>query len=234
MTVNAFLNWSTGKDAAYALYILQRGNEYNVVRLMTTVNESFGRVSMHGIREEVLRRQADCLGLPLDIVYLTEKLSLLEYEAIITQQLVAYKEEGICDSVYGDILLEDLKTFREEQLNRLDIRGVFPLWNKNTRELVEEMVNVGMKAIVVCVNEQYLDKSFVGRVIDKQFIADLPVGVDPCGENGEFHTFVFDGPMFKSAVPFEIGDIVYKTYDAPKQCNLEEIHHYGFWFLDIL
>lgn len=205
-----------------------------VVRLMTTVNKQFGRVSMHGIREEILQRQADCLGLPLDIVYLHEKLNLQEYEAIIKTQLEKYERLGIRDSVYGDILLEDLKTFREAQLARLNIRGVFPLWNRNTTELIHEMVDSGLKTIVVCVNEQYLDKSFVGRTIDKQFIADLPEGVDPYGENGEFHTFVYDGPMFKKPVPFEIGDIVYKTYDAPKQCNQTEILHYGFWFLDIL
>ncbi len=234
MDSKAFLNWSTGKDAAYALYTLQSTKEYNVIRLMTTVNKSFGRVSMHGIREEVLYRQAASLGLPIDIVYLTETLSLHEYETIITKQLIVYKSEGICNSVYGDILLEDLKIFREQQLQRLAIQGVFLLWNMNTKLLVEEMVNVGIKAIVVCVNEQFLDKSFVGRIVDHQFIADLPEGVDPCGENGEFHTFVFDGPMFQKRVPFEIGEIVYKTYDAPKQCNQEEIHHYGFWFLDIL
>ncbi|MDM1348552.1 diphthine--ammonia ligase [Myroides marinus] len=230
----AFLNWSSGKDAAYALYQLQKDDDIEVTRLMTTVNEHFGRVSMHGIRSEVLERQAECLGLPLDIVYLNEKLNLQEYEAIITAQLTKYNDLGIRDSVYGDILLEDLKTFREAQLARLNIRGVFPLWNRNTTELIHEMVDSGLKTIVVCVNEQYLDKSFVGRTIDKQFIEDLPEGVDPCGENGEFHTFVYDGPMFKQPVPFELGEIVYKTYDAPKQCNQKEILHYGFWFLDIL
>lgn len=231
---NAFLNWSSGKDAAYALYQIQQSNELEVVRLMTTVNEHFGRVSMHGIREEVLKRQAECIGISLDIVHLHEKLSLQEYEAIIMTQLEQYKRVGILDSIYGDILLEDLKTFREAQLARLGITGVFPLWNRDTTALIHEMVDCGLKTIVVCVNEQYLDKSFVGRTIDKQFIEDLPDGVDPCGENGEFHTFVYDGPMFKKPVPFEVGEMVYKTYDAPKQCHQKEILHYGFWFLDIL
>lgn len=231
---SAFLNWSSGKDAAYALYQIQQSNELEVVRLMTTVNEHFGRVSMHGIREEVLKRQAQCIGISLDIVHLHEKLSLQEYEAIIMTQLEEYKRLGILDSIYGDILLEDLKTFREAQLARLGITGVFPLWNRDTTKLIHEMVDSGLKTIVVCVNEQYLDKSFVGRTIDKQFIEDLPNGVDPCGENGEFHTFVYDGPMFKKPVPFEVGEMVYKTYDAPKQCHQKEIMHYGFWFLDIL
>lgn len=230
----AFLNWSSGKDAAYALYQLQHTNDVKVIRLMTSVNEHFGRVSLHGIREEVLQRQADCLGLPLDVVYLNEKLNLQEYETIITTRLKEYNKIGIKDSVYGDILLEDLKMFRETQLARLGINGVFPLWNRNTTELIHEMVDSGLKTIVVCVNEQYLDKSFVGRTIDKQFIVDLPEGVDPCGENGEFHTFVYDGPMFHKPVPFELGEMVYKTYDAPTQCNQTEILHYGFWFLDIL
>lgn len=231
---SAFLNWSSGKDAAYALYQIEQSNELEVVRLMTTVNEHFGRVSMHGIREEVLKRQAECIGISLDIVHLYEKLSLQEYEAIIMTQLEEYKRLGILDSIYGDILLEDLKTFREAQLARLGITGVFPLWNSDTTTLIHEMVDCGLKTIVVCVNEQYLDKSFVGRTIDKQFIEDLPDGVDPCGENGEFHTFVYDGPMFKKPVPFEVGEMVYKTYDAPRQCHQKEILHYGFWFLDIL
>lgn len=231
---SAFLNWSSGKDAAYALYQIEQSNELEVVRLMTTVNEHFGRVSMHGIREEVLKRQAECIGISLDIVHLHEKLSLQEYEAIIMTQLEEYKRLGVLGSIYGDILLEDLKTFREAQLARLGITGVFPLWNRDTTTLIHEMVDSGLKTIVVCVNEQYLDKSFVGRTIDKQFIEDLPDGVDPCGENGEFHTFVYDGPMFKKSVPFEVGEMVYKTYDAPKQCHQKEILHYGFWFLDIL
>ncbi|AJH16193.1 diphthine--ammonia ligase [Myroides profundi] len=231
---SAFLNWSSGKDAAYALYQIEQSKELEVVRLMTTVNEHFGRVSMHGIREEVLKRQAECIGISLDIVHLHEKLSLQEYEAIIMNQLEEYKRLGILDSIYGDILLEDLKTFREAQLARLGITGVFPLWNRDTTTLIHEMVDCGLKTIVVCVNEQYLDKSFVGRTIDKQFIEDLPNGVDPCGENGEFHTFVYDGPMFKKPVPFEVGEMVYKTYDAPRQCHQKEILHYGFWFLDIL
>lgn len=234
MKKKAFLNWSSGKDAAYSLYQIQQGDELEVVRLMTTVNEHFGRVSMHGIRVEVLQRQAECIGLPLDIVYLTEKLTLQEYESIIIERLNEYANIGIMDSIYGDILLEDLKVFREAQLARLNIIGVFPLWNRDTTELVHEMIDSGLKTIVICVNEQYLDKSFIGRTIDRQFIADLPEGVDPCGENGEFHTFVYDGPMFKKPVPFELGDTVYKTYDAPKQCHQKEILHYGFWFLDIL
>lgn len=234
MKKKAFLNWSSGKDAAYSLYQIQQADELEVVRLMTTVNEHFGRVSMHGIREEILQRQAECIGLPLDIVYLTEKLTLEEYESIIISRLNEYANDGIVDSIYGDILLEDLKVFREAQLARLNITGVFPLWNRDTKELVHEMIDSGLKTIVICVNEQYLDKSFIGRTIDRQFIADLPEGVDPCGENGEFHTFVYDGPMFKKPVPFELGDIVYKTYDAPKQCHQKEILQYGFWFLDIL
>lgn len=234
MNKKAFLNWSSGKDSAYSLYQLQQTQAYEVARLMTTVNESFGRVSMHGIKAEVLQRQAQCIGLPLDIVYLSEKVTMDEYERVITDQLNTYKEEGISCSVFGDILLEDLKTFREKQLARLDMTGVFPLWKRDTKELVNEMVESGLKTIVVCVNEQYLDKCFVGRTIDKQFIADLPAGVDPCGENGEFHTFAYDGPMFKQPVSFEVGEIVYKTYDAPKQDNQAEVHQYGFWFLDIL
>lgn len=230
----AFLNWSSGKDAAYALHVLQHAKEYEVLRLLTTVNKAFGRVSMHGIREEVLRRQAESLGLPLDVVYLDEKNTLEEYEAILSRKLTTYQREGIKYSVYGDILLEDLKAFRQQQLQRLHLEGVFPLWNRSTRELVVEMIDSGLKTMVVCVNEQYLDKSFLGRTVDEVFLEDLPENVDPCGENGEFHTFAFDGPMFKAPVQFSLGEQVYKTYEAPKQCHEQEIHTYGFWFLDIL
>lgn len=227
----AFLNWSSGKDAAYSLYQIQAKGEFEIAKLVTTVNEQAGRVSMHGVREELLKSQADCLGLPLEIIYLPENTSMQEYEKIMSAKLDQCLEQKIKYSVFGDILLEDLKAFREQQLSKVGMKGIFPLWGKNTFQLIHEMIESGLKAIVVCVNEQYLDKSFVGRIIDRQFVSDLPKGVDPCGENGEFHTFVFDGPMFKKSVSYQRGEVVYKTYNAPKQNK--EIEKYGFWFLDL-
>ena len=231
----AIVNWSTGKDAAYALYKTQLEGQYDVVRLVTTVNESVERVSMHGIRQELLMRQVAALNLPVDVLYLNESVSMADYEAQITSYWERTIAQGVQYSIFGDILLEDLKRHRETQLAKVDIKAIFPLWDIPTSTLINKMIEAGFKAIVVCVNEAFLDKSFIGRTIDKQFVDDLPENVDPCGENGEFHTFVYDGPNFIKPVPFEIGEVVYKTYDI----NVEnssgiEVKKYGYWFLDLL
>lgn len=231
----AIVNWSTGKDAAYALYKTQLEGQYDVVRLVTTVNESVERVSMHGIRQELLMRQVAALNLPVDVLYLNESVSMADYEAQITSYWERTIAQGVHYSIFGDILLEDLKRHRETQLAKVDIKAIFPLWDIPTSTLINKMIEAGFKAIVVCVNEAFLDKSFIGRTIDKQFVDDLPSNVDPCGENGEFHTFVYDGPNFIKPVPFEIGEVVYKTYDI----NVEnssgiEVKKYGYWFLDLL
>ncbi len=233
MKKKCFINWSSGKDAAYALYVLSQQTEWEVVRLLTSVNEVYQRVSMHGISLPLVQRQAAALGLPLDVLYLPEKVSMEEYETLVTAQLKSYQNQEIVDSVYGDILLEDLKLFREQQLATIGMRGIFPLWQRNTKELLLEMIDAGLKTIVICVNEQYLDKSFLGRIIDRDFLADLPANVDPCGENGEFHTFCFDGPMFAHPVDFTLGEVVYKTYDAPQAADENAPKVYGYYFLDL-
>ncbi len=233
MNNRAFLNWSSGKDAAYALYLLQQQNNSKVERLLTSVNQEYKRVSMHGVSLELVQRQAIALGLPLDVLYLPEKVSMEEYEIIVTAKLNSYQNQGIDKSVYGDILLEDLKYFREKQLASIGMQGIFPLWKRNTKELLLEMIDAGLKTIVICVNEQYLDKSFLGRIIDYRFLEDLPNNVDPCGENGEYHTFCFDGPMFFHSVDFSVGEVVYKTYPAPKIENDDNFKNYGFYFLDL-
>ncbi len=230
----AILNWSTGKDAAYSLYLLQQSKEYEVVRLTTTVQQQFGRVSMHGIRRDLLLRQVHAVGLPVDVVELPNPLSTRDYELLMRAHCCKYRDEGILHHVFGDILLEDLKAFREQQLSQLGLIGVFPLWNKPTKPLLQEMIEAGFKAIVVCVNETFLDQTFLGRTIDDQFLNDLPEGVDPCGENGEFHTFVYDGPIFVKKLEFQIGEVVYKTYDAPKTNEGEAAKRFGFCFLDLL
>lgn len=234
MKKKCFINWSSGKDAAYALYLLQQQNNSKVERLLTSVNQEYKRVSMHGISLRLVKRQASALGLLLDVLYLPEKVSMDEYEALVTTQLRSYQNQEIVDSVYGDILLEDVKLFREQQLASIGMRGVFPLWQRNTKELLLEMIDAGLKTMVICVNEQYLNKSFLGRIIDRKFLEDLPNNVDPCGENGEYHTFCFDGPMFLYPVDFSIGKIVYKTYDAPKNDKNDNKKDYGFYFLDLI
>lgn len=232
----AILHWSTGKDAAYVLYQVEQAGTYDIVCLSTTVQQELNRVSMHGIRRELLLRQVAALKteLQLDLVEMPNPLSAMEYESIMGKRGLRYKEEGIQHHVFGDILLTDLKEYREQQLNKLALTAVFPLWQKPTATLLLEMIESGFKAVVVCVNEQHLDKSFLGRTINQQFLKDLPTAVDPCGENGEFHTFVYDGPIFKNPVDFKVGESVYKTYDAPKSTEGETAKKFGFWFLDLL
>ena len=144
------------------------------------------------------------------------------------------KEQGIAHSIFGDIFLEDLKRYREEKLATTGVQCVFPIWKRDTKELINEFIDAGFKAIVVCINEKFLDKSFCGRVIDKNFIADLPSTVDVCGENGEFHSFVYDGPIFKFPVLFTKGEVVYKEYKAPAIIDKEATTNYGFYFCDLL
>lgn len=228
------LNWSTGKDAAYALYELNKNPENQVVKLLTTISLEYQRVSMHGISVEVLKRQVSNLGLPIEICSISSSITMQEYEQKMTQTLIEMKKEGIDYSAYGDILLEDLKVFREQQLEKVNIKGIFPNWKKDTRQLLIEMIESGVKTMVICVNEAFLDKSFLGRVIDMQFLEDLPSDVDPCGENGEYHSFVFDGPMFAKPVDFQVGEAIYKQYPKPESESNVSGQNYGFWFLEIL
>jgi uncharacterized protein (TIGR00290 family) len=154
------------------------------------------------------------------------------YDGIMKNTLNAFKEEGIEYSIFGDIFLEDLKKYREDRLAEVKIKGLFPLWKRSSKEILEEFIDLGFKTVIVCVNEKYLDKSFAGRVIDKDFLNNLPANVDPCGENGEFHTFVFDGPIFKKKIDYEPGDIVHREYKADDG-NIDN-HDTKFWYRDIL
>lgn len=225
-----YFNWSTGKDSAFALYYLQKSSACQIDYLFTSVNGFHKRISMHGLREELLDKQAEAIGIPLKKMYLPEMPSMEEYEKIIQNEIQFFIDKGIKNTAFGDIFLEDLRKYREEKLNQVGIKAHFPLWRKNTKEMIYEFLDLGFKTIVVCVNGKFLDQSFVGRVIDKQFIEDLPANVDPCGENGEFHTFCFDGPIFKNPVSFAIGEVVYKEYDNPT--NSDE--KYGYYFVDLI
>jgi len=236
----AYLNWSSGKDAALALYKVKREGEYSVQKLVTSVNTEFSRISMHGVRIELLQKQAERLGLPLHQIELHGEVSMQKYNEVMTIETKKLLEEGFTHSIFGDIFLEDLKRYREKQLEEIGVRAVFPLWKQNTKKLLEEFIETGFKAIVVCVNTDKLDKSFCGRIIDQDFINDLPKNVDPCGENGEFHTFVFDGPIFKEPIDFKIGEMVEKSYKPAKKsednCFSEDQKSWdtGFVFCDLL
>jgi len=225
----AFFNWSTGKDSALALYRVLQNKEYIVETLVTTVNKKFNRVSMHGVPESLLDEQAKQLGLPLHKIYFPEEVSMENYSAIMKNSLEKLVNEDYKFSIFGDIFLEDLKKFREDKLEELNLKGVFPLWKMDSNSVIEEFLKLGFKAVTVSVNAKLLDESFVGRVIDEMFIKDLPSNIDVCGENGEFHTFVFDGPIFKKSIPFEIGEKVLKNYKSDESNTWDS----SFWYCDL-
>ncbi len=230
MQKKTYLNWSSGKDASMALHWLQQNDLYQVDLLLTSVNGHHDRVSMHGLRRELLQKQVEALSIDMETIELPKEPSMEEYSKIMEQKVNDLKNRGYEFAAFGDIFLEDLRDYREKQLEKLSMKSIFPIWKRNTTELLEEFLEKGFKAIVVTVNANLLDKSFVGRVIDKDFIRDLPKNVDPCGENGEFHTFCFDGPIFKQAVQFEVGEKVYREYNSP---NGEKGEKIGFWYCDL-
>ena len=242
MKKKAIFNWSSGKDSALALYKILQNSEIEIVSLLTSVNKKYNRISMHGVRTELLEQQAESIGLPLHIMEIPEMPSMEDYEIVMRETLTKFKIKGVNHSIFGDIFLEDLRKYREDKLAEMGFEAIFPLWKIPTRDLIQEFLDLGFKTIVVCVNERNLDKSFVGRIIDEQFIADLPDDVDVCGENGEFHTFTFDGPIFKKPIEFEIGEIVYRKYEKPKQessntaCDKSssDAFDFGFWYCDLI
>lgn len=234
MACKTVFNWSGGKDSALALYYLLQDKQFNVVQLLTSINNAYNRVAMHGIRAELLQQQAAAIGLPLQEIRLNDQPSMDEYNKAMTNTLQGLHNQGFTHAVYGDIFLEDLRRYRETQLAPVGLKAHFPLWQKNTTELLLEFIDLGFTTIVCCVKSDLLDKSFAGRIIDKDFVKDLPKGVDPCGENGEFHTFVIDGPIFKHPISYAIGETVLKAYNAPKDDEPSAASTIGFWFCDIL
>lgn len=226
-TQKTYFNWSSGKDSALALYYLLQDKNYSVDSLLTSVNSHYDRVSMHGLRKELLLQQIETIGIPGTTIELPLQPTNEEYETIMKNKIQELIDEGYTTAAFGDIFLEDLKVYREKQLEPYGIKAVFPLWKKDTKELLKEFIDLGFKTITVCVNGTKLDKSFVGRVIDHDFINELPDDVDPCGENGEFHTFCFNAPYFKKTVEFTIGETIYREYDNHGTKT-------GYWFCDLI
>jgi uncharacterized protein (TIGR00290 family) len=202
------LTWSGGKDCAMALYELQRTDRYEVSALLTTVTEDYDRISMHGVRRELLERQADSLHIPLEKILIAKDSSNDDYEAKMRDTLARHQSRGVELVAFGDISLQDLRQYREDNLAKLGLKAMFPLWDRDTAELARSFLDAGFKAVVTCVDSNLLDGAFVGREFDGQFLSDLPSTVDPCGENGEFHSFVYDGPIFRNPVSHEKGEIV--------------------------
>lgn len=213
----ALFNWSGGKDSSLALYHALRDDLYEVSGLLTSFNGANNRVSMHGIHQRLIDEQARQIGLPLHPLMLPEEIGMEEYDNLMQQALEKQKRAGIQVCMFGDILLEDLKAYREQQLQKIEMEAEFPLWQQSTEQLARQFIEVGFKAVVVSVNGNKLGESFVGRQYDASFLTDLPEEVDPCGENGEFHTFVYDGPIFDEPVLFEKGTIVVKTYELQEE-----------------
>jgi len=213
------MSWSGGKDSCLALFEIQKARNYRVAALLTTVTRDYDRISMHGVRRVLLEKQAASLGTPLHQVLITKGAGNQEYETNLIEAVSAYRDRGIDSVVFGDLFLEDIKTYRDQFLARHDLRGIYPVWLRDTTEFIREFIDLGFKAIITCVNADALDSSFAGMIIDENFLSALPAGVDPCGENGEFHTFVFDGPNFAQPVEFSVGETVLRD---------------GFWFCDLL
>jgi len=200
--------WSSGKDSGRALHELRQDERYDVVSLLTTVTEGYERISMHGVRIALVEQQAESIGLPLEKVYIPKDSSNENYETAMRDALLRHKEKGVTGVAFGDLFLEDLKAYREKKLAEVGMKAVFPLWKRNTTELARTFIEQGFRTIITCVDSQVLGGEFSGRLYDEQFLADLPSHVDPCGENGEFHSFVFDGPLFSSPIRFEKGGVV--------------------------
>jgi uncharacterized protein (TIGR00290 family) len=200
--------WSGGKDSALALHTLLQQNEVCIAALLTTVTEGYDRISMHGVRRELLRQQAESLRLELHEVFIPPQCANPVYEARMEEALLFFLGQGIRRVAFGDIFLEDLRLYREKNLTRVEMQALFPIWKRNTRDLIREFHAARFRSVAVCVDSKVLDPSFAGRELDESFFADLPSTVDPCGENGEFHTFVFDGPIFSRPIDFTLGEVV--------------------------
>ncbi len=236
----AIFNWSGGKDSSLALHqILNAPDEWEVIGLLSTFNESVDRLSMHGVRRLLMQAQAKSIGLPLFEINFPETLDMASYDSIMDRELEGLKNQyDFTHSIFGDIFLEDLRAYREEKLGQKQLKGVFPLWNKDTEALANQFVEEGFKAKVVCVSSPILGESHVGANFDKSFISMLPEAVDPCGENGEFHTFVYDGPIFDTSIPIQTGEKVFKPLDKSiRSDHMDEESKTnapdGFWYCDL-
>ncbi|HXX17010.1 MAG TPA: hypothetical protein VEJ47_19065 [Candidatus Eremiobacteraceae bacterium] len=208
MSVPVIFSWSGGKDSAMALHSLLRDPRYEVISLLTTVTEVYERISMHGVRNELLQRQAESIGLPLEQVRIPPQCPNSTYEERVGDAMQRFRGEGVCHVAFGDIFLEDLRAYREEKLARASMSALFPIWKVDTRELAQRFLKDGFRAIAACIDPRKVDKSFAGRELDESFFRELPEDVDPCGENGEFHTFVFGGPIFHATVGVRTGEVV--------------------------
>ena len=215
--------WSGGKDSAMALHTVLQQPGVRVVALLTTVTEGYDRIAMHGVRRELLQRQAESIGLPLHEVFIPPECVNPVYESRMEEGLRLLYNQGVRKVAFGDIFLEDLRAYREKNLAQIGMTALFPIWKRDTRELIRRFHEQRFRAVAACIDTKVLDPSFAGRELDESFFRDLPPNADPCGENGEFHTFVFDGPIFQSPIPIRTGEIVNR--DGFVFCDLLPAEH---------
>lgn len=217
MAEKVLFSWSGGKDSAMALHTINGDQRYEVVGLLTTVTEGYNRISMHGIREALLEQQASSIGLPLSKVFLSQNSSNEEYEAKMKEVMLKIREAGVSSVAFGDIFLYEIKKYRESNLAKVGMNSIFPIWAKGN--LPQTFIGLGFQAIITCVDAKVLDAKFAGRLFNREFLDELPTSVDPNGENGEFHSFVFDGPIFRKKISFEVGQVVKR--DSFYFCDLK-------------
>jgi uncharacterized protein (TIGR00290 family) len=236
--MKSIFNWSGGKDSALALYYCLQNPDIEIKYLLTTMNDAVNRISMHGVREALLLKQAKEIGIPLYQIRLPEMPGMQEYNDTMRHHLELLKSEGITHSIFGDIFLEDLKAYRDERLTEVGLTGIYPLWKRDSHELINEFLSLGFGTVIACTQERL--GHLVGQDIDLELIASLPDDVDVCGENGEFHTFTFKGPIFKNPIKYQTGEKIFKEYKAPKSAddscspsNQPEPKN-GFWYCDLV
>ncbi len=227
----AVLFWSGGKDSAMALHKVQQDPSIELIAIITTLNEKYQRISMHGISETILDRQVVQLGIPIIKMWVPNEPDNNLYEEKFLKVCLNLKEKGIDTVIFGDIFLDDLRLYRENLLDQIGLKAYFPLWKIRTKQLIKEFLELGFRTITCCISLKSLDNLWIGRQIDEQFLKQLPEKVDPCGENGEFHTFCYAGPIYREAIPYQTGELLYK----PLMIKTKKMDHEdGFLFIDIL
>lgn len=202
--------WSGGKDSVLTVHDILHSGRHEIVSLLCTLTADFDRVSMHGVRRILIERQAASIGIPLQEVFLPAPCTNDVYESRLEEALARYRDSGVRKVAFGDIFLEDIRRYRENQMKKAGMECLFPLWGRDSRTLARAFIDAGFRAVITCVDSTCLDRTFVGRLVNHSFLQDLPEGVDPSGENGEFHTFVFDGPLFRKPIPFQTGEVRFR------------------------